>query len=213
MDCRRFCPSGQPPEPYFLIISRLVGYKRIDLAVAAFNALKLPLRIVGSGPELARRRSLAGPTIQFQGQLPDGEVGRLLAGCRALIFPGEEDFGITPLEAMASGRPVVAYAGGGALETVIEGLTGVFFRSPTPESLMEAVSGLTRSGFDPSVLQSRAAQFDLPEFQQRLEKFVQTKYLAHRLEYQGIGSVMPAMAAVEEGIRMSEPLPVEQRSQ
>jgi len=203
VDCKRFCPSGSAPENYFVIISRLVGYKRIGLAVEAFNRLKLPLWIVGSGPELSHLRSLAGPTIQFLGQRSDAEVAHLLAGCRALIFPGEEDFGITPLEAMASGRPVVAYAGGGALETVIDGQTGVFFHSPTPEALMGAVSCLTNGSFETSVLQSRAAQFDVPEFQRRLEQLVETRRRAHFHDYKGMGSVLPAVSVMER--RESEP--------
>ena len=204
VECRRFSPSGMAPENYFLIISRLVGYKRVDLAVEAFNRLKLPLRIVGSGPEMNRLRSLAGPTVQFLGQRSDAEVGHLLAHCQALIFPGEEDFGITPLEAMASGRPVVAYAGGGALETVIEGQTGVFFHSPTPEALMGAVSCLSGGSFEPSVLQARAAQFDVPEFQRRLEQLVETRWRAYRQDYQGMGSVLPATAVMERSVPEAE---------
>lgn len=210
VDCSRFHPSGQAPENYFLVLSRLVGYKRIDLAIEAFNTLNLPLWIVGSGPDLARLRSLAGPTIKFLGQLPDAAVAGLLANCRALIFPGEEDFGITPLEAMASGRPVVAYASGGALETVVESQTGVFFHSPTPGALMEAAACLTQRDFDSSVLQARAAQFDVAEFQQRLEKLVQAQFMAHRRDYRGIGAVMPSVSVND--LRAAKTLPLEQFS-
>lgn len=213
VECRRFHPSREAPENYFVVISRLVGYKRIDLAVEAFNRLKLPLWIVGSGPELSRLRALAGPTVKFLGQLPDAEVGRVLANCRALIFPGEEDFGITPLEAMASGRPVVAYAGGGALETVVDGETGVFFHSPTSEALMGAVSCLINGSFETAVLQSRAAQFDLAEFQRRLESYVQAQFRIHRRDYQRFGSVLPLTAVSENNLMPDEIFPVELTSE
>ncbi len=111
-------------EDYFLIVSRLVPYKRIDLAVKAFTMLGLPLRIVGEGRDERRLRRLAGKNIRFLGHLSDDEMRSQMARCRALVFPGEEDFGITPVEAQASGRPVIAYGAGGALATVVEGSTG-----------------------------------------------------------------------------------------
>jgi glycosyltransferase involved in cell wall biosynthesis len=148
----------------FLIVSRLLPYKRIDLAIDAFNTLKLPLDIVGTGPEEERLRDLAGPTIRIHGFLPDATVREMYARCRAFIFPQEEDFGITPLEAAAAGRPVVAYAGGGALETVIDGGTGVFFREQKAEQLAEAVEDLLRRHFDPVEVRQHALQFDTNHF-------------------------------------------------
>ena len=122
--------SIAPPDEvgdHFLIVSRLLGYKRIDLAIEACNRMGHPLRIIGTGPELKALQKIAGPTVTFLGSPSDSEVAREYSRCRALILPGEEDFGITPLEAMASGRPVVAFGAGGALETVIDGGTGLFF--------------------------------------------------------------------------------------
>lgn len=159
-------------DDYYLVVSRLVPYKRIDLAVRAFSALGLPLRIVGQGRDMAALQSMAGPTVEFCGYLPDDEVQRMMASCRALVFPGEEDFGLTPLEAMGLGRPVIAYAAGGALDTVIEGTTGVFFRDPTPESLAEAVSRLDTLDDDPDALVTHARQFDEDHFRARITSLV-----------------------------------------
>jgi len=126
VDTARF-GLGEGSGDYFLVISRLIPYKRIDLAIEAANHLRLPLKIIGEGRARPCLERLAGPTIEFCGRLPDDEAALLLQNCRALVFPGLEDFGITPLEAQAAGRPVVAFAGGGALETVINGKTGVLF--------------------------------------------------------------------------------------
>jgi glycosyltransferase involved in cell wall biosynthesis len=124
---------------YYLIVSRLVPYKRIDLAVKAFNELGLPLVIIGDGRDRAALQAMARPNVHFLGRLSDQEARTYLADCRAFVFPGEEDFGIAPLEAQAVGKPVIAFAGGGALETVIDGLTGTFFHRAEPASLADAV--------------------------------------------------------------------------
>ena len=127
-------------EDFFLIVSRLMPYKRIDLAIEACNQLQLPLVIIGSGRDENRLKHLAGPTIRFMGRLSDQEVLHYYAHCRALILPGEEDFGITPLEAQASGRPVIAYAAGGSLASIIDNVTGTFFYKQTVESLIEVLA-------------------------------------------------------------------------
>jgi len=163
VDTARFALADDHDD-YFLIVSRLVPYKRIDLAVQAFTQLNLPLWIAGSGRDVARLRALAGPTVRFLGRIPDDALGNLLARCRAFVFPGVEDFGIAPVEAMASGRPVIAYAGGGALESVVEGVTGTFFAEQTPVSLADAVRRFEASAFDPDAIRAHARQFDVSVF-------------------------------------------------
>lgn len=173
VDTKQFIPKQvRSDDGYYLIVSRLVPYKRIDLAVKAFTELGLPLWIGGSGRDRPSLEALAGPNVRFLGRVPDAALGSLMAGCRAFVFPGLEDFGITPVQAMAAGRPVVAYAGGGALDTVVEGLTGTFFREQTPESLMEAVLRIDGADFDPGAIRAHAEQFDAEVFRARVREFV-----------------------------------------
>jgi glycosyltransferase involved in cell wall biosynthesis len=153
---------------WFLVVSRLVPYKRVQLAVQAFNRLKLPLVIAGEGRDRERLEKMARPNVRFVGHVSDDERRRLMARCRAFVFPGEEDFGIAPLEANAAGRPVIAYAGGGALDTVVEGVNGTLFHQPTPESLAACVSQFDASAFDGRAIRAHAEQFDLRVFQQKL---------------------------------------------
>jgi glycosyltransferase involved in cell wall biosynthesis len=156
--------SGETPPPFYLIVSALAPYKRIDLAVKAFNHLKKQLLIIGDGPEYERLRDLARPNIHFAGWLPKEQLRWHYAHCQALIFPGEEDFGIVPLEAMAAGRPVVAYRKGGALETVVEGKTGVFFDHQTPEDLLSALETIEPQHFDPDAIRRHTEAFSRPRF-------------------------------------------------
>ncbi|MBI2845251.1 MAG: glycosyltransferase [Chloroflexi bacterium] len=176
VDVERFSLDTNEPEDYFLILSRLVPYKRIDLAIAAFNRTKRPLLVIGEGRDRARLEKMAGPTVQFLGNLPNGQVAHYLSRARALIFPGEEDFGLAPLEAQAAGRPVIAYAGGGARETVIEGETGVLFTEPNQRSLIEALQRFQGMSFDPAALRANAQRFSKQVFQNRLQSFVQEKW-------------------------------------
>ncbi len=173
VDTRRFVPTQDGVHNgYFLVVSRLVPYKRIDLAVEAFTELGLPLWIAGSGRDRASLEALAGPNVRFLGRVPDAELGPLMAGCRAFVLPGLEDFGITPVQAMAAGRPVIAYGGGGALDTVVEGTTGTFFWEQTPESLAEAILRIDRAEFDPATIRVHAEQFDSEVFRATIRKYV-----------------------------------------
>jgi glycosyltransferase involved in cell wall biosynthesis len=162
-------------EDYFLIVSRLVPYKRVDLAIEACNRLQLPLVIIGGGRDLEPLRRLAGPTIRFLGHLSDTEVLHYYTHCRALLFPGEEDFGITPLEAQAAGRPVIAYGAGGALASVIDGVTGKFFHEQTVESLATVLATFNEQKFSPESIRNHALEFDTPRFQRRILQFIEAK--------------------------------------
>ena len=174
-------------EPFYLIVSALVPYKNIQLAVAAFNQLRLPLKVVGDGPLRKTLAKEAGATIEFTGWVDDARLAEYYAKCEALIFPGEEDFGIVPLEAQASGRPVIAYARGGVTESVV-GLddprrgakpTGLFFSEAKPASLIEAVRRYLaiRHMFDPAALRRHAGQFSRAVFKTRMEEFIKAKLL------------------------------------
>lgn len=148
----------------FLMVGRLVAYKRFDLAIEAANRLQFPLTIVGTGVEEKRLKNMAGPTVTFLGQIRDDELVGLYARARAVIFPQEEDFGIVPLEAMASGRPVIAFGQGGARETVLDGTTGLFFDEQTSESLTDALERFDHISFSADACITQAKKFDIPRF-------------------------------------------------
>lgn len=160
---------------YYLIVSALVPYKRVDLAVAAAAKLGQRLVVVGTGPERAALEKMAGPKVEFLGWQSDEQVRDWYAGCRALLFPGEEDFGIVPLEAQACGKPVIAFGRGGALETVVDGQTGVFFAEQTVDSLAGAMSRLEKESdqFVPAKIREHAMKFDRAVFKQRMTEFIQ----------------------------------------
>jgi len=157
-------PPRVTPEDYYLIVSRLIPYKRIDLAVEAFNRSGLPLYIIGSGRDRRALEALARPNIRFLGYLPDAEVADHMARCRALILPGEEDFCLTPVEAAGLGRPTVAFGAGGALDTIVDGVTGVLFHDQTPEALMQAVDRSDGIPWDADVIAEHARSFDEAHF-------------------------------------------------
>lgn len=166
-------------DGYFLIVSALVPYKRVDLAIEAFNRTGDRLVIVGSGPESERLRQQAGQNITFAGWQPDEKLPDFYERCTAVVFPGEEDFGIVPVEAMAAGKPVIAYARGGALETVLDTKalrTGILFDQPTAESLIDAIGRFKRSSFDPSALRSFALIFDRAVFKRRIKEYVERRW-------------------------------------
>jgi glycosyltransferase involved in cell wall biosynthesis len=159
---------------YYLVVSAFAPYKRIDIAIEACNHLKLPLKIIGDGPEEVKLRKLAGKTVEFLGWQTDEIVRRYLSGCKALLFCGVEDFGIVPLEAMASGRPVIAFGAGGVMETVVEGVTGEFFTQQTASSLVEVLLRFEREShkFDSSAIQRHAAKFDKSIFMGNVKDFL-----------------------------------------
>ena len=171
VDTARFAPAAETAD-YFLVVSRLVPYKRIDLAVRACTNLQLPLVVAGAGRDQQRLQAMAGPTIKFIGRVPQAELPALLAGCRAFIFPGLEDFGIAPVQALASGRPVVAFAGGGALDYVDAQRTGCLFHEQTVEALEAALRSLRPQDYEPAALQRFALQFDARVFDERLRAFI-----------------------------------------
>jgi glycosyltransferase involved in cell wall biosynthesis len=170
----RFPMASDPPENHFLVAGRLVSYKKFDIAIKAFNELALPLNIIGIGPELERLKKIAGPTIKFLGPVNDEQLAVQYRQAKALVFPQEEDFGIVPLEAMASGRPVIAYRGGGARETVIEGETGIFFDAQTPEAIIAAIQEFNETTFDPARCRARAEEFNTKIFKEKILEALST---------------------------------------
>ena len=166
-------PAGAPaPGSYDLVVSALVPYKRVDLAVRACTRMGRSLKVAGTGPEAARLRTLAGPRVEFLGWQSDAALLELYRGCRALLFPGEEDFGIVPLEAQACGRPVIAYGRGGALETVVEGRTGVFFRDQTEDGLLAAMEEFPARTWNPDAARAQALRFSQERFVESLSEVI-----------------------------------------
>ncbi len=172
VDLARFQLGNASKGDFYLIVSRLVPYKRYDIAVEACNKLGKRLVIAGSGSELANLKKLAGPTIEFRGSLPEEEITRLYEGCKGFLFPAEEDFGITPLEAMACGKPVLAYGKGGATETVVDGKTGLLFRDQTAESLADAISRSEAIEWDTQAIARHAAMFGEERFIKQIHEAV-----------------------------------------
>jgi len=178
VDTDRFKPAASHDD-YFLVVGRLVPYKRIDLVVQACTRLHLPLKVGSTGRDMARLQAMAGPTVEFLGHVPDDALPDLMTRCQAFLFPGAEDFGIAPVEAMAAGRPVVAYAYGGALDTVVEGVSGTLFREQTVESLCDALQRFDPDAYDPSVIRRHAEQFDTTVFRQKISDYVARAFEEH----------------------------------
>jgi glycosyltransferase involved in cell wall biosynthesis len=187
VDTKAFSVSGNPVQNYFLMVGRLLPYKRFDIAVEAFNKMGKPLKIIGDGPEMKQLKKLAnlpvgrqGKNIEFLGELSGEKLREYYQNCRALIFPQEEDFGIVALEARACGRPVIAYRGGGALESIKEGETGVFFNQQTPESLIKAVKSFRADNFDFQKIRKHALKFSKDKFKKKIKNFVERSYYDYR---------------------------------
>lgn len=174
VDVKRFAkkPKDATKREGYLMWSRHVPYKRFDLAIEACNRLKRPLTIAGTGPDTERLKRLAGPTIKFVGRVSDEEIVRLAYSHKAFLFPGEEDFGITPVEALSAGMPVIAYKKGGALDYIIDGKTGVFFRQQSVSSLIAAIEHFESLTFDEKILGRQANQFSEATFRQAIKQFV-----------------------------------------
>src|SRR3954454_7236901 len=170
VDVARFSP-GDVGEHY-MVLSELMPHKRIDIAVEAFNRLRLPLVVAGDGPDARRLRRMAGPTVQFAGRVSDAEVARLLESCRALVVTAVEEFGIAAVEAQAAGRPVISVGAGGALETVREGVTGCFWNGG-PDELAAAVAGFDDAAVDPAACVESALRFDVAAFRTALPREVE----------------------------------------
>jgi glycosyltransferase involved in cell wall biosynthesis len=179
VDCHKF-GAPRAPGDYYLTGGRLTPYQRKDLIVDAFRELGLPVKIVGDGRDRARLEARATPNIECVGRVDDDTLRELYANCRAYLFPAEEDFGIMPVEAQAAGRPVIAYAAGGALDTVIDGDTGVYFHEQTPQALAAAVRRFEQMSFDPHRIQRHAERFSADVFRDRFTRFVETAYAEWR---------------------------------
>lgn len=175
VDTDMFRP-GKNSEDYFLIVSALVPYKRIDLAIQAFSGRKQSLKIVGQGPELKKLKKSAPANIEFLGTLQDAELAAVYQGARALIMPGEEDFGINSLEAQASGVPVIAYGRGGATETVLAERTGLFFPDLSTPSLAAALDKFQTMTFNKQEIRQNAVRFALPVFKEKISTFLRDKW-------------------------------------
>lgn len=185
VDTDLFAPDGSEPEDWFLMCGRLLEpYKQPSIAIEAFR--RLPgrrLLVVGDGPALERLRREAPPNVEFTGHLGDSEVAEAMRRCRAAIFPSRDDFGLVPVEVMASGRPVIAYAGGGALHTVVEGVTGAFFERQTAADVEAAVRAFDESAYDPAAIRAHALQWDRRIFCRRLVTAVEDAAVERRASF------------------------------
>lgn len=170
-------------EGYYLVVSRLVPYKRVDLAIDACAKLNRKLVIAGTGPELKALERRAGPLVEFLGFVPNEKLPRIYADAKALLFPQEEDFGITPLEAAAAGKPTIAFGQGGALETVIHGETGVLFEAQTAASLSQAILDFERRQFNPARIRAHAESFSRERFLRQMRQAVQNQWMAYQAKH------------------------------
>ena len=165
-------------EDYYLIGGRLAPYKRVDIVIKAFNKLDKKLKIFGDGVDIDRLKDLAGnnKNIEFIGRVSDEEMAKLYRKCIAFLNPQEEDFGITTVEAMASGRPVIAYKRGGATETVVEDVTGTFFKEQTPEAIIETIKNFDPDKYNPQEIRERAMWFSTDGFKSKIKNFIEEEY-------------------------------------
>jgi glycosyltransferase involved in cell wall biosynthesis len=172
VDTARFASLPSRDDGFLLIVSRLNAYKRIDYIIEACNVRGLALVVAGTGPWQDQLRARAGSTVRVLGAVSDTEIERLMSTCTAFVLPGEEDFGIAAVEAMAAGKPVLALRRGGAVETVVDGVTGVLYDAPTPEAFLRAMDALTSAGFNGAAARERARDFDTSRFVEGLDRAV-----------------------------------------
>lgn len=183
VDTQKFLPSKKPKEgKYFLIVSRLVPYKKIDLAIDVFNQLGLPLKIVGTGPLLRKLKSQALKNIEFLGKVSDNELVRIYQQAIAFIFPAQEDLGLVPLEAQSCGKPVIALKQGGAAETIVNGVTGITFKEQTVDDFLRAIKKFKNYKFDSKKIRQHALLFDKKIFQKKIKKYLEEKYQQWKLK-------------------------------
>ena len=175
VDTEFFTPGGVKKSSQYLLVSALVPYKRIDLAIAAFNGVGLPLAIVGEGPEARRLRAIAKGNITFLGWVANEQLRQLYRESQAIIFPGEEDFGLVPVEAQACGTPVIAYKKGGVLESVVDGVTGCFFEQQTAGAIRKAVEQLDTTRYETTALRKNAERFSKQRCAEQLREFIALK--------------------------------------
>lgn len=187
VDTSFFIP-GDDRGDFFLVVSAMVPYKRVEIVVDAFNKLGLPLKVVGGGPLRKEIQRKAKRNVEFLGEVSDNELLKLYQRCRALVFAGVEDFGIAPLEVQAAGRPVIAYGRGGFLETVVEGKTGIFFSEQSSFSLIDAVGKFQKMDFDPELIRNHALQFDTNVFKQEIHDYVEKRYQEWTRKRRGVFS-------------------------
>jgi glycosyltransferase involved in cell wall biosynthesis len=167
-------------EKYFLMVGRLIAYKRHSIAIRAFNEMKLPLKIIGRGPELKRLQKIAGPTIEFLSRVEDEQLKRYYANCKAVIFPQEEDFGIVAIEALSCGKPLIAFRGGDIPEHMEEDKMGVFFNEQTSGCVIEAVKKFNGLLFDEDYIRSKVIKFGRENFKIKMRNFIEDAVAKHK---------------------------------
>lgn len=181
VDTKNFSVSNEiKKEEYFLMVGRLMAYKRHDIAVEAFNKLGLKLKIVGRGPEMNHLRRKANKNIEFLGRVDEEDLQKYYANCKAFIFPQEEDFGIVAIEALASGKPLIAFRGGDIPEHMEEGKMGVFFDEQTPEAITHALQKFEKLSFDPEYIRSKVLKFDRENFKAKMKEIIEQELSKHK---------------------------------
>lgn len=175
IDAERFFVS-EKCEDYFLLVGRFMTYKKFDIVIKAFNQLDLKLKIIGRGPEYKKYKEMANGNIEFLGRVSDEDLAKYYSKCKAFLFPQEEDFGITAIEAMASGRPIIAYRGGDIPEHIEEGVNGIFFEEQTAEAIIEAVKKFNDADYNPANICEKAKKFDKSLFKAKIKEYIDTQY-------------------------------------